>query len=114
MQDGLRCAGIVEFGGLKPGPSKAPVALLRKRIREVYPSLEWQTDSVWMGHRPSTPDSLPHLGALRDHPDLIFAFGAQHIGLTLGPRLGRMAADIATGRPPNIDLAPYRPERFRR
>jgi len=113
MDEGLRCAGIVEFGGLTAPPSKAPVELLRKRIRQVYPDLTWEREDVWMGHRPSTPDSLPHLGALKDAPNVIFAFGAQHIGLTLGPRMGRMAADIATGRTPNIDLAPYRPERFR-
>ncbi len=29
MAAGLRCAGIVEFGGLQAGPSKAPLALLR-------------------------------------------------------------------------------------
>ena len=113
MADGLRCAGIVEFGGLKAGPSKAPIDLLKKRIRQVYSDLRWDSEETWMGHRPSTPDSLPHLGALKDCPNIIFAFGAQHIGLTLGPRLGRMAADIAIGRAPNIDMAPYSPERFR-
>lgn len=113
MAKGLRCAGIVEFGGLKRPMSKPPVALLHKRIRQVYPKLTWSSEEVWMGHRPSTPDSLPHIGALRENPDIIFAFGAQHIGLTLGPRMGRMAADIASGRVPNIDMNPFRPERFR-
>lgn len=112
MDQGLRCAGIVEFGGLKAPMSQAPVTLLKKRIAQVYPKLTWSSETTWMGHRPSTPDSLPHIGALAENPDIVFAFGAQHIGLTLGPRMGRMAADIIAGRRPNIDLAPFRPERF--
>jgi D-amino-acid dehydrogenase len=113
MAKGLRCAGIVEFGGLKAAKSAAPITLLHKRIRQVFPDLEWSGETTWMGHRPSTPDSLPHIGALAENPNIIFAFGAQHIGLTLGPRMGRMAADIAMGRTPNIDMTPFRPERFR-
>jgi len=112
MQDGLRCAGIVEFGGLDAPPSRAPFELLRKRIHEVYPDLTWQSESEWMGHRPSTPDSLPHLGPIPGAPSIIAAFGGQHVGLTIGPKLGRIAADLACGRQPNLPLAPYDPARF--
>jgi len=88
------------------------VDLLRNRIRQVYPNLAWQAEEVWLGHRPSTPDSLPVLGRARNAPKVIFAFGSQHIGLTIGPRLGRMVSDIVMGRGTNIDLKPYAPERF--
>ena len=67
-----------------------------------------------MGHRPSTVDSLPMLGPSPKAPNVVFAFGSQHIGLTIGPRLGRMAADMAAGRRANIDAAPYAPDRFDR
>lgn len=113
MEGGLRCAGIVEFGGLDAPRSAAPLNLLKKRIRQVYPDLTWDSAEEWMGFRPSTPDSLPHIGALPDAPNLIAAFGSQHIGITIGPRLGRMAADIALGKRSNLDLTPYRPDRFR-
>lgn len=112
MDGGLRCAGIVEFGGLDAPPSEKPIALLKKRIKQVYPHLTWDACETWMGHRPSTPDSLPHLGAIKGAPDVICAFGAQHVGLTVGPRLGRLAAGLALGQKPNIDLSPYRPDRF--
>jgi len=113
MEGGIRCAGIVEFGGLTAPRSKAPLDLLKKRIRQVYPNLTWDSADEWMGFRPSTPDSLPHIGALRDAPNVIAAFGSQHIGITIGPRVGRMAADIALGKRSNLDLTPYSPERFR-
>ena len=86
---------------------------MKKRIRQVYPDLTWDSADEWMGFRPSTPDSLPHIGALPDAPNVIVAFGSQHIGITIGPRLGRMAADIALGKRSNIDLTPYAPDRFR-
>ncbi|MCA8868734.1 MAG: FAD-binding oxidoreductase [Rhodobacteraceae bacterium] len=112
MLGGLRCAGIVEFGGLNAAASKAPLDLLRKRIRQVYPSLTWESEETWMGHRPSMPDSLPHLGPLIHAPRVICAYGGQHVGLTIGPRLGRMARDIALGRNINIDIKAYDPNRF--
>ena len=39
-----------------------------------------------MGQRPSTVDSLPLLGASPKAPAIHFAFGGQHLGLTMGPR----------------------------
>jgi len=112
MADGLRCAGIVEFGGLHAPPSAAPTALLRKRIRQVYPGLTWQSEETWMGHRPTTPDCLPHIGPLAHAPNVICAYGAQHIGLTVGPRIGRLVAEMAMGRRINQDLTAFSPDRF--
>jgi D-amino-acid dehydrogenase len=88
--------------------------LLRRRIRKVYPGLTWEREEVWMGRRPSTPDSLPLLGAAPKAPGVIFAFGGQHVGLTIGPELGRVAAQIAAGVRVNADLSALRPDRFDR
>jgi D-amino-acid dehydrogenase len=114
MAAGLRLAGIVEFGGTAAGPSEAPLRLIRARLRAVYPDLSWEAEESWMGHRPTLTDSLPMLGESPKAPGVILAFGSQHLGLTIGPRLGRMAADIAAGRRTDIDPAPYAPGRFGR
>jgi len=112
MDGFLRAAGVAEFAGLDAPPSPAPVALLRRQMKKVYPNLEFERDEVWMGRRPTTPDSLPVLGEVRGAPNIIHAYGGQHIGMTIGPRLGRMVADVAKGRHSNSDIAPYRPDRF--
>ena len=65
-----------------------------------------------MGQRPSTVDSLPLIGKLPDAPAIFFAFGSQHVGMTMGPFVGRLTADLIAGRQPNIDIAPYRTDRF--
>ncbi len=112
MEAGLRCAGQVEFGGLTAAPSEAPFRIVNHRIRELYPDLEWQGEDRWMGHRPSTIDSVPFIGASPKAARVYFAFGAQHIGLTTGPKTGRLIADMIAGRTPNINMAPFRVGRF--
>ncbi len=112
MADGLRIAGLVEFGGLEAGPSEGPTKLQRRLVHRLYPRLEWEGERVWMGHRPSTVDSLPLIGPAPKAPAVLFAFGAQHLGLTAAPKTGRWIADMIAGRRSNADLAPYRVGRF--
>ena len=112
MKAGLRLAGVVEFGGLDAPASKAPTDLLRNHIKSVYPNLKWTSEETWMGHRPSTCDSLPVIGRSTKASNVIYAFGSQHIGLTIGPRLGRIAADLAMDVKTNMDITPYRADRF--
>ncbi|WP_299778742.1 FAD-dependent oxidoreductase [uncultured Roseobacter sp.] len=111
MAAGLRCAGVVEFGGLEAGPSKAPFALLRRKIKEAYPALTHSREEEWMGHRPAPADSLPLIGEIGQR-GVMTAFGHHHIGLTGGPKTGRLVAEMLTGRSPNIDLGVYTPNRF--
>ncbi|MEM7213453.1 MAG: FAD-dependent oxidoreductase [Pseudomonadota bacterium] len=112
MNDGLRCAGQVEFGGLTAGPSEQPFKIVKNRIRLLYPDLKWEAEDEWMGHRPSTVDSLPFIGPSPKTDRIHFAFGAQHVGLTSGPKTGRLIADMIGNRMPNADLAPFRVGRF--
>lgn len=112
MDGFLRVAGTVEFGGLNAPPSEGPPKLLRNMTEQVYPDLTWEDEDVWLGHRPSTSDSLPVIGPSKSAPNVIYAFGAQHIGLTMGPRVGRMAADLALDIRSNENLHPYRSDRF--
>lgn len=111
MAAGLRCAGVVEFGGLQAGPSKAPFALLRRKVKEAYPALTHAREEEWMGHRPAPADSLPLIGEIAQ-TGVMTAFGHHHIGLTGGPKTGRLVAEVMTGRAPNTDLTAYSPNRF--
>lgn len=111
MAAGLRCAGVVEFGGLEAGPSKAPFALLRRKVKEAYPALTHSREEEWMGHRPAPADSLPLIGEI-GQTRVMTAFGHHHIGLTGGPKTGRLIAEMLTGRSPNMDASIYSPNRF--
>ncbi|MBT6274863.1 MAG: FAD-binding oxidoreductase [Chromatiales bacterium] len=112
MEGRLRLAGLVEFGGLEAPPSEAPYQLLLRQARAAFPSLKWNEERRWLGHRPATDDSIPVIGEIEGVPGVYAAFGHQHVGLTGGPKTGRIVADLISGRRPNFDLRPYSPGRF--
>ncbi|MDI3336202.1 FAD-dependent oxidoreductase [Defluviimonas aestuarii] len=112
MEGRLRLAGIVEFGGLDAPPSRAPFRLLERSIRAAIPGIAWKETVEWMGHRPSLSDSTPVIGAVPGIKGAFLGFGHDHVGLTGGPKTGRILAQLIAGTAPNINLAPYAPDRF--
>ena len=112
MLDGVRLGGTVEFAGLDAPPDPSRHALLMKHAKRLYPTLDVSRRTEWMGFRPSTPDSLPMIGPAPRHRNAYLAFGHGHIGLTTAATTGRAVADLAAGRAPALDLAPFRPDRF--
>ena len=113
MRMGLRLAGTAEFAGLDAPPDWRRVEPLRAHARKAFRGIRAEGGSPWMGNRPATPDSLPVLGASVLHGNVWYGFGHGHLGLTAGPASGRHIADLAAGRPPAIDMAPYSIGRFR-
>jgi D-amino-acid dehydrogenase len=113
MADGLRLTGGVEFAGLDAPPDFRRIQRMVALARRVLPGLGGEITREWMGLRPSFPDSKPVIGRSSRHPNLWFAFGHGHLGLTLSAVTGRMIADAMAGRPAAIPLAPFRDSRFR-
>ncbi len=112
MASGLRCAGMVQLGDAKGAPPRAPFRLMAGHVREVLPGLKHEGAEEWMGFRPSTPDSLPLIGEI-GRTGVHAAFGHQHVGLTAGPKTGRIVAALIDGQAPNLDLSAYDANRFR-
>jgi len=112
MEPGLRFAGLVEFGGLAADPNYRLSKRLLTHARTMFPAINTDDFTEWMGHRPALPDSLPVIGQSTRSEHIFYAFGHQHIGLTGGPRTGRVLAELITGQTPDIDLAPYSIQRF--
>ena len=108
----MRAAGIVEFGGLKKPPQQAGFDLLIRQVKQKMPGLTWDRIDTWMGHRPATSDSIPLIGKGGHCRNAWFGFGHHHVGLTAGPKTGRILADCISGVPTNIDLGFYNPDRF--
>ena len=78
----------------------------------MYPGLANGGTSEWMGHRPSLPDSLPVIDRATRFPSVYYAFGHGHTGVSGSPVTGRIIADLVSGRPPEIDISPFRVDRF--
>lgn len=113
---GLRLAGQVELAGLDAAPNWRRAEVLRDFARRVFPDVPADLPAsrvkVWMGHRPSTPDGLPCIGPASGCPDVVYAFGHGHVGLTAAAATGRLVADLISGRQPAIDIAPFSAQRF--
>jgi D-amino-acid dehydrogenase len=112
MEDGLRAAGTAEFAGLDAAPDPRRAETIAQVARQMLPGLAEAAVTTWSGVRPSFPDSLPVIGEIKGHAGLYGAFGHSHYGFMMAPRTGRIMADLLRGAGPNIDLGPYRADRF--
>jgi glycine/D-amino acid oxidase-like deaminating enzyme len=67
---------------------------------------------TYCGFRPYCPDHLPVIGADPRAPGLYHACGHEGAGIGLAPATGHLIAGQLTGAAPEMDLSPFRPERF--
>lgn len=111
MNGRMRCAGVIEFGGLNNSKSKAPLTLLKKQMAELFPDMEYDSMNEWLGHRPATTDSLPIVGVSPNATNVILGYGHHHVGMSAGPKTGRWLAMLATDTPVEDDLSLYAADR---
>jgi D-amino-acid dehydrogenase len=69
---------------------------------------------MWMGFRPTLPDSVPAIGPVPGRPGLMMAVGHGHYGMIGGPATGRLVAELLTGERPHLPPEPYSMGRFMR
>ena len=112
MNGRIRLAGLVEFGGLKAKASKAPVELLKKNAKKLFANIEYDNITEWLGHRPTTANSLPLIGRINSYKNVLVGFGHQHVGLTGGAKTGRILAELLDEREPNIQLSWFDPNEY--
>ena len=90
-------------------------ASLRANLRvaqKVVPAVgSAQLLRTWVGVGNGTPDHRPILGPVGATPGLVVGMFPS-MGLTAGPLMGRLVADVLLGRDPQRDLEPFRPDRF--
>jgi D-hydroxyproline dehydrogenase subunit beta len=67
---------------------------------------------TYSGLRPYCPDHLPVIGPDPRAPGLLHACGHEGAGVGLAAATGSLLAQILAGQAPDLDLAPFRPERF--
>jgi D-amino-acid dehydrogenase len=112
LADGLRIGGAVELAAPDAPPNFARAAAMRATMRRYVPDLPEEGGVEWMGRRPSTPDSLPVIGAHPSDPRIVLAFGHGHLGLTLSAVTARQIAGLIAGRAPDAPLRAFGIERF--
>lgn len=112
--------GTGDFGDPIENPDRmtaaAPrdlISLQQAQIGARMPAFEGAclTDS-WVGPYDITPDWNPVLGPAPDLPGLYLAYGFSGHGFKMAPAIGRCVAQSLLGEAPDVDLEPYRAERF--
>jgi glycine oxidase len=68
-------------------------------------------EATWAGLRPGSIDTRPYIGTAHGVENLIVATGHKRAGLQLAPATAELVADLVLGRPPRLDLTPFRPDR---
>lgn len=107
--DRLRAASFVEFCREASSPDPMKWERLRGHLSALGITLQGEVRQ-WSGARPTLPDYLPAIGASRRAENLYYAFGHQHLGLTLAATTGEIVARLMAGE--SIDLAPFDIDRF--
>ncbi|MCU4180536.1 NAD(P)/FAD-dependent oxidoreductase [Bosea sp. BH3] len=113
LDSGFRIGGAVEFAGLHAPPNHARTRRLYDKASSLIDGLPpFESGRLWMGFRPSLPDSLPVIGRASRNPNVLYAFGHGHYGMTQSHATADLVAALVAGREPAIDLAPFSPKRF--
>lgn len=109
---GIRVGGTVEMAGLDAPPDYRRAKITVKRASEALPNLRVESATEWMGHRPAFPDTVPLLSPSSKVPGVFYATGHGHLGLTYAATTARLMGQLISGEPTDIDLKPYRIDRF--
>jgi D-amino-acid dehydrogenase len=112
MHDGIRASGCAEFAAPDAAPDYRNADMVMRHAKQLLPGLKGEPASKWMGPRPSHPDSKPVIDRSPRHSNVFFAFGHDHLGLTMAGITGKLVAELASGKPTTVDLAPFRADRF--
>ncbi len=98
---------------LNPAPAEVVVRRLEERLPARYPELKGvKLAEAWAGMIDVTPDAVPTLSEDGRIGGFFIATGLSGHGFGIGPAIGRVMADLMTGRPPGHDLNRFRAARF--
>jgi len=111
MDDGLRAAGTVEIGSNNKQINHSRIKWMEKRVKETF-DVKDLPNKVWLGFRPTLPDSLPVIGESKINSNVIYNFGHQHLGLTLASYSAEIVKKIIYSEKLDKEIDLINPRRF--
>lgn len=111
MDEGLRAAGTVEIGTVNDEINKSRTKWMQNKVKETF-DIKELPNKVWLGFRPTLPDSLPVIGKSKKNPNIIYNFGHQHLGLTLASYSAEIIQKIILNQEIEKELDYINPNRF--
>ena len=105
----MRVTGFTEIGRPDTPPDPRKWDLLKRHLEALGVRVP-EDAARWRGSRPTLPDFLPAIGRLS--PQVLYAFGHQHIGMTLAAATAEAVVDLAASDATPERLKPFDIRRF--
>lgn len=113
FKDALRFGGTLEISNMSRAINRRRVSAILKAAEDYMQPIEARgTPKTWSGLRPCSPDGLPLIGRLKPFRNLLVATGHAMLGMHLAPVTGKLIAEVACAQKPDVDLTPFRADRF--
>ncbi|MBB4153728.1 D-amino-acid dehydrogenase [Sphingomonas jinjuensis] len=109
--DSVQAASFVELGSADAPPDPRKWQRLEAHVAALGLAMA-PPFTRWMGSRPTLPDYLPAIGRSSRVGNLFYAFGHQHLGLTLAAVTAEIIAALVAEEAPAVSIEPFRIERF--
>ncbi|MFC2166210.1 NAD(P)/FAD-dependent oxidoreductase [Acidobacteriota bacterium] len=113
LKDAVRLGGTLELAGMTLAINRGRVSAIRKAAEDYMVPMETKGEpEIWSGLRPCSPDGLPLIGRLKPFRNVLVATGHAMLGMHLAPVTGKLIAQVACAQKPDVDLTPFRVDRF--
>ncbi|RUU08336.1 FAD-dependent oxidoreductase, partial [Mesorhizobium sp. M6A.T.Ca.TU.002.02.2.1] len=94
---GLRIGGWAEYAGLDAAANLQYFERMERIGKGFFPGLDTGRGVRWSGRRPSMPDSTPVLSRSTRNPDIFYATGHGHYGLSWAARSADILLSLMAG-----------------
>lgn len=109
--DTVQAASFVELGSADAPPDPRKWERLEAHVASLGLAMT-PPFTRWMGSRPTLPDYLPAIGRSSRAGNLYYAFGHQHLGLTLAAVTAEVVAALVADEEPAVPVEPFSIDRF--
>ncbi len=102
MDHALRFGGTMEIVGTDRRINTKKLTGLKKSVCNYLPQInmaDLETETIWVGLRPCSPDGMPYVGAAMKFDNLFVSTGHAMMGMSLAPASGLIISEmISNGR----------------
>jgi D-amino-acid dehydrogenase len=110
---GLRIGGWAEYARPDRPANQKYFKSMARISSELFPGLNLDNASFWMGNRPSLPDSVPVISRSSHAHRVFYNCGHGHYGLTHAATSARLLCDLVTGDGNLPEYQAYSIDRFK-
>lgn len=114
MLNGVRLAGTAEFARFDAPANLERARMLFRQAQSYLPGISDREAYSWSGVRPTLPDGMPAIGVVDDCPQVLYAFGHSHNGLTLSAITAKCVSALMSGGNTDIPIHEMSLRRFQR